>query len=379
VKKKVPGAEAVEKLKKNPTRLLITILIGNNLVNVGASALATSIAFDLSMSYAVGITTGIMTLVILVFGEITPKSLAVKHNEGICLVVANPIRAIQFILYPVVSFFEWMTDTITSGFGKRRKPLITEEEIKTFVTIGEETGVVKESERVLIDKVFVFTDLTAKDVMTPRNKVIAVPKSRKISEIAPIYHKKGHTRLPVYDRNLDSIEGFVHMMDAQKAIVNGKKNAKITTIMRAIPFVPASKKLDTLLKFFQRKKLHIAVVVDEFGANIGIVSIEDVLEEIVGEIIDEKEKIEPMVRDLGKGKFIAKGDADIDEINSACGLKLPEEEGPYTIASHILHRIGRIPAEGEFLDFPECNIKIEEMEKNKINSVVISKKQKARQ
>jgi putative hemolysin len=373
VRKKVRGARAVEKLKDQPHKLLITILIGNNLVNIGASALATSIIFEISRSYAVSITTGIMTLIILVFGEITPKTLATKHSEQISLIVARPLQFLETILSPVIFLFEGLTNLLTNLSGQKPKPLVTEDEIETFVTVAEEAGQIKDAEKKMIHRIFRLDDLEAKDVMTPRNKIVAVSADDKAKDIGAVFHSEGYARLPVYKENLDHIKGFVHVMDAQGAMLQ-KENALVGAIMRPILFVPESKKLDSLLKYFQRRKQHIAIVVDDFGTNVGLVTLEDVLEEIVGEIIDETEKIGPTIKRLSSRSFLVQGRADIDEINEKCGLDLPEEKAPYSIASYILDKIGRIPKEGEIVRQPKFEIKIKSMEGNSINAVIITRK-----
>jgi putative hemolysin len=373
VRKKVRGARAVEKLKDQPQKLLITILIGNNLANIGASALATSIIFEISRSYAVSITTGIMTLIILVFGEITPKTLATKHSEQISLIVARPLQFLQTILSPVIFLFEGLTNLLTNLSGQKPKPLVTEDEIETFVTVAEEAGQIKDAEKKMIHRIFRLDDLEAKDVMTPRNKIVAVSADDKVRAIAEVFHTEGYARLPVYKENLDHIKGVVHVIDAQEAILH-RENALVGTIVRPILFVPESKKLDSLLKYFQRRKQHIAIVVDDFGTNVGLVTLEDVLEEIVGEIIDETEKIGPTIKRLSSRSFLVQGRADIDEINEKCGLDLPEEQAPYSISSYILDKIGRIPKEGDIIRQPKFEIKIKSMEGNSINTVIISRR-----
>jgi putative hemolysin len=374
VRKKVKGAKTVEKLKNKPQRLLITILIGNNVANVGASALATSILYEISKSYAVSITTGIMTLIILIFGEITPKTLATKYNEQIALLVGKPLLLLQTVLSPVIFLFEALTNALTNISGQKPKPLVTEDEIHTFVSVAEKAGQIKEAERRMIHRIFRLDDLETKDVMTPRNKMVAVSVDSKIREIADVFHSKGYARLLAYKENLDHIRGFVHVMDIQEAML-GEENALVGSVMRPILFVPESKKLDSLLRFFQRKKQHIAVVVDDFGTNVGLVTLEDVLEEIVGEIIDETEKIGPNVKKISTRSYLVQGRTDIDEINEKCKLNLPEENAPYSISTYILDKIGRIPKEGEVVRLPKLEIKVKSMEGNSINTVMITKKQ----
>ncbi len=372
VRKGVKGARAVEKLKDKPQRLLITILVGNNLVNIAASALATSIVYQISRSYAVSITTGIMTLIILVFGEITPKTLATKHGEQISLIVARPLQFLQTVLSPVIFLFEVLTNVLTNITGQKPKPLVTEDEIETFVTVAEQAGQIKDMEKRMIHRLFRLDDLEAKDIMTPRNQVVAVSASSLIKDIAETFHSKGYARLPVYKENLDHIRGFVHVIDVQKSLLD-KEKEPVSSIMRPIPFVPESKKLDSLLKFFQRTKQHIAIVVNQFGTNVGLVTLEDVLEEIVGEIIDETEKIGPTIKRLSSRSYLVQGRADIDEINEKCGLNLPEEKDPYTISSYVLEKLGRIPKEGETIKLPGLEIKIKSMEGNSINTVIITR------
>ena len=373
VKKKVRGAALVERLKAKPQKLLITILIGNNVVNIGASALATSVVFEISKSYAVSITTGIMTLIILVFGEITPKTLATKYSEQIALAVAKPLQLLQTVLSPVIFVLEGFTSALTNLSGQKPKPLVTEDEIETFVTVAEEAGQIKDAEKKMIYRIFRLDDLEAKDVMTPRNRIVAVSADDKVRSIAEVFHAKGYARLPVYKENLDHIKGFIHVIDAQEAVLH-KENTLVGTIVRPILFVPESKKLDSLLKYFQRRKQHIAIVVDDFGTNVGLVTLEDVLEEIVGEIIDETEKIGPTIKRLSSRSFLVHGRADIDEINQRCGLDLPEDKAPYSISSYILDKIGRIPKEGAIIRQPKFEIKIKSMEGNSINTVIISRK-----
>jgi putative hemolysin len=373
VKKKVAGAETIEKLKDNPQRLLITILLGNNVVNIWAAALATSLALEFSVSHAIGITTGVMTFLILVFGEIVPKSFAAKYSQQISMILARPLLGLQVILFPVIALLEVITNLFTNLVGIKERPLVTEEELKTFVTVGHEVGEIKENERALIHRIFKFDDLEAKDVMTPRKKMICVDGNTKVRNILSVFKEKHHSRLPVYQDNLDHIVGFVHVLDFQ-VLNTQEKNKRVREVMRPVLFVPDSKKLDSLLKFFQRKKQHMAIIVDGYGTNIGLVTIEDVLEEIVGEIIDETEKIEPWIRKVGKRSFRVDGRADIDDINEVCKVKLPERDLPHSLSNYILNKIGRFPEVGEIIKFHKCEMEIKDIEKNTINFVIVRKK-----
>lgn len=284
VKTKVRKAKLVENLKSKPQKLLITILIGNNIANVAASALATSITFDFIKSYAVSIAIGAMTLIILIFGEIVPKTLASRHNEKISLAVARSLQIIQKAFFPFVFVLNQLVNFLTKGNKKR--PLITEEELLAFVSFAEEIGEIKKGERKMIQRIFRFNDLEAKDVMTPRNKMICVPDHSEMGSLVLLFEKERHRFLPVYKKNLGQIVGLVDLVDVQSALARGKK---LPDIIKPILFVPDNKKLDLLLRLFKHKKIYLAIVQDKYKTNIGLITLEDILEEIVGEIISEHE------------------------------------------------------------------------------------------
>jgi len=289
VKKKVIGAQTVSNLKKNQQRLLVTILIGNNVANIAASALATSIAIRFSASNAVGITTGVMTFLILVFGEITPKSVAARFNEKVALMAAKPLALFQTSILPIVIIFETLTKLMTRFLKKKTKPLVTEDEIKTIVSMGEEIGQIEDDEKDMINRVFRFNDLDAEDIMTPREEIQGVSFDRAIRDIVPEFHKYGHSRLIVYKGNFGTIIGFIHLLDFQKAMTEKRHNLKVEKIARPIYFVSEHKKLDSLFRYLQRKKSHMAVVVNDEEENLGIVTMKDVVRQIVGTYTDESE------------------------------------------------------------------------------------------
>lgn len=289
MRKKVPNAAYIEALKSNTNRLLTTILIGNNLANVGATVLATSIAYDISMSHALSIVTGLMTLLLLVFGEITPKAFAAKHNEKICLMFARPMLAVQTLLSPLTFFFEYLI-AVVEGPAKQ-KPLLTEDELKSFIHFGEEEGIIRNMEKKMMHKIFIFDDLVARDIMVPRKKIACAGIDSTAEQALRVFAASGKTRLPVYERFLSNITGFVNMNDVQNLFFKSGKDAKIRLVKRKILMVHPSKKIDSLLKLMQEKKMHVAIIAGSSGKAIGLVSIEDILEEIVGEIFDEKDDI----------------------------------------------------------------------------------------
>ena len=291
VKQRKPGAKALKRLKDDPKRLLITILIGNNLVNVSASSLATLIAVDVFASNAVSYAIGIMTFLILVFGEITPKSFATYHNRRFSLFVAEPIWVLSNILYPLVMFFHWITLFFMKIFRleKKKIPLVTEAEIRTIVEIGEDIGAIKKTEEALIKNVFKFDDIEVEDVMKPKSKIFSLEAEKKLKDVIPLILKKPYTRIPVFRKDPENIMGVVNINDILKSYAHKKTDIPLRKIMKRVFFIYGNRKLDVLLKQFLSKNIHIAVVIDENHKLQGIVTLEDVLEELVGEITDEKD------------------------------------------------------------------------------------------
>ncbi|MBW2989533.1 hemolysin family protein [Candidatus Woesearchaeota archaeon] len=291
IKHRKRGAKALRKLKDNPRRMLITILIGNNLANVTASALATWIAMDIFKGNAISYAIGIMTFLILVFGEITPKSFASYHNKRFSLFVAEPIWILSMILYPFVIVFGSITTFLLWAFGfeKKKKPVVTEAEIKTIVEMGEDVGAIKKTEEALIKNVFRFDDVSVEDIMTPRDKVFSRDCEEKLKDAISVILRKHYTRIPVYRKNPDNIMGMVSTRSILRCFANRKTNIPLRRIMRPTFYIYGKSKLDLLLKQFLSKNVHMAVVIDEEHKVQGIVTLEDALEELVGEITDEKE------------------------------------------------------------------------------------------
>lgn len=291
VKQRKPGAKILKKLQDDPKRLLITILIGNNLVNVSASALATLIAMEIFKTNAVSYAIGIMTFLILVFGEITPKTFATYHNRRFSLFVARPIWILSVILYPLLVVFEGIAFFFMRLFRmeKKKVPLVTEAEIKTIVELGEDIGAIKKTEEALIKNVFKFDDVEVEDIMTPKNKIFSLDSEKKLKDVMPLILKRHHTRIPIYREDPENIMGVINVNNILKCYANGKTNVTLRKIMKHVFYILDTRKLDVLLKEFLSKSVHLAVVMDEQHKLRGIVTLEDVLEELVGEITDEKE------------------------------------------------------------------------------------------
>lgn len=374
VEKKSLGAVFIKKLKDNPHRMLATILIGNNLVNVAASVIAASLMIDVFHSYAVGITTGIMTFLILVFGELTPKLIASQRNETISQLIAAPLWYMSVILTPVIYILDILTKLLMGILGiKAQKKVITEEEIMTMIKTAEEEGSIKEIEKEMIDSIFEFDDINISEIATPRADITLIDSESKITDAIRLISKDKYSRMPVYKDQKDNIVGILYLKDIVPYLKGKKRDVCVSRVMKEPYFVPETMNIGNLLRQLQKKKEQMAIVVDEHGSVIGVVTMEDVLEEIVGEIMDETDKVDPHIRKIGKKTWMVKGKTDIDEINEKLHLKI-KEEGYDTLSGFILHHIGRIPKEDEEIIYNNCVLKIEEVKGQRISKVRVEKK-----
>ncbi len=366
--KKRRGAKFLEKIKDNPYRSLTTILICNNLVNVAASAIATAVALDVFRNNAIAIATGVMTFLILVFGEITPKSFAIRHKETLALWTARPIWYVTVLLTPITKIFEIIYSK------KSEKPLVTEEELKSMINLGEEVGSIKEVEKEMIQNIFRFDDIDVKEIMTPRPDMVCLNVKLKIGDMLSLTKKKSFSRFPVFEKSKDHILGVVYIKDAMNYIRNKRFDITIKKIMRKPYFVPETKKIDSLFRQFQKKKEQMAIVVDEHGVVSGLVTLEDVVEEIVGEIVDESEKIIPAIKKLTPNSWLIQGRADLTDVNKRLKSRFKEHRGFETFGGFILDKTGKIPKPGDILEVEGFTIEIRTVEKNRINETIVKKK-----
>ncbi len=369
------NADILERLLENPDKLLATILVGNNLVNIAAAAIATSLAMTFFGRAGIGVATGVMTLLVLVFGEITPKGFATKNAEKISLGVARPIDLLVKILYPIVEVLEIVTNPllkILGGETQKRTPFITEEELRMLVDVSEEEGVIEKEEAEMIESVFEFGDTAVVEVMTPRVDMECIEMGVDINEAIHLVVESRHSRIPVFEENIDKIVGVLYSRDLLGLLKDGRLETHIRDAMRSTYFVPETKKLDDLLREFQKKKIQVALVVDEYGGIAGMVTLEDVLEEIVGEIADVHDMEDALIQMIEEKIAIVDAKASIDEVNDVLGINLPEEDFE-SIGGLIFSRLERIPTEGEELRIDNIYIIVEKMEGNRILKVKIIK------
>jgi len=364
----------IMRMKEQSHTLLTTILIGNNLVNIGASAIATSLAISYFKSNAVGIATGVMTLLILIFGEIFPKSFANHNNIVVARIVIYPLFWLSKLFYPLIFILNFIPKL--HGTINTRHDTVTEDELMTMVEVVEEDGEIKEEEKEYITNIFEFDDTSCSEIMTPRADMFVLDASRPIN-IEEIL-KTGYSRIPVIEDSIDNVIGMLHVKNLfasfQKVCTSDPDGTlDIQRIMKKPYFIPESKKLDSLLQDFKQKKNHMAVVVDEHGGVSGIVTLEDVVEEIIGEIVDETDQPTPDVIRLKGNKWLITGKIDVDDLNKELNINIPESSTYDTFSGYFLEQIGHIPTAGESIIIDKWKATVKDMDGNRIQSFIIKK------
>ncbi|WP_096390736.1 hemolysin family protein [Halopenitus persicus] len=368
VEEDVRGARTVQKLRENPHRLLVTILVGNNIVNIATSAIATSMfGFYLSQGQAIVATTFGITAIVLLFAETAPKSYAVEHSESWSLRIARPLQYSEWLLLPLVILFDYLTrviNRITGGRAAIESTYVTREEIQNIIQTGEREGVIEEDEREMLDRIFRFNNTIAKEVMTPRLDVTAVPKSASVEEAIQTCVQSDHERVPIYEGNLDNIVGVVTVRDLVRELRYAEGEPSLERVVKPTLHVPESKNADELLEEMQDNRLQMVIVIDEFGTTEGIITLEDMVEEIVGDILegDEPEPIEFIDENVA----MVQGEVNIDEVNEMLGIDLPEGQEFETLAGFVFNRAGRLVEEGESIAYDGIDIRIERVDNTRI-------------
>ena len=353
---------------------LTTILIGNNIVNILLATLA-AIFFvgRVSESYGTTISTAVVTLVVLIFGEITPKTLAKGAPERFAMATVGIVRVLMIVFTPVSFIFSLWTKLLTKLRRRPEEPSITDDELITIVNEAYNEGGLDESESELIRNAIVFDDRQAEDILTPRVDVVAVPLSARLRDIAEEFSKTGYSRLPVYDGSLDNIIGFIHQKDFYEEILEGKKDIK--SILQKPIFVAPTMKISKILKELQSEQTHVAVVVDEYGGTAGIVTMEDILEELVGEIWDEHDEVVEDVEETGEGEYLVQGNLTVEEFLEEFNIEDEETEAD-TVSGWVMEKLGKIPEGGESFEFGGYLITISEVVARRITEVKVKKLEK---
>lgn len=364
----VKGAELISRLVENPNKLLGSILVGNNVVNIGASALATSLAIDFFGNAGVGIATGIMTFLILVFGEVIPKSIAVQNSEKVSLKVIRIIAIIATILNPIIIVMISLTNfvvRIVSGKAPIKQPFVTEEELKTMVMVSHEEGVLESDERTMIDNVFDFGDSQTKDVMTPRLDIVAAKLDSTFEEILALFKEDRFSRLPVYKESLDDIVGILYIKDFM-FYDNNEAPFNINDFMRKPFFTYEFKRTSELFAEMRTKHIHMAIVLDEYGGTDGLVTIEDLVEEIMGDIRDEYDHEEEYeIEVINEDEYVLRGSTRIEAVNELVEVNLESEDFD-SIGGFIIDILGRFPRLNEKIQYDNIEFIVEGIERNRI-------------
>ncbi len=374
VEQNKPGAETIKTLKSDPHRLLITILVGNNIVNIAMSSIATGLfGLYLSRGQAVAAATFGITAIVLLFGESAPKSYAVENTESWALRIARPLQYSEYLLFPLIYVFDYLTrivNRVTGGRSEIESSYVTRDEIQDIIQTGEREGVIDEEEREMLDSIFRFNNTIAKEVMTPRLDVHAVPKDASVDEAIETCVQSDHERVPVYEGTLDNIVGIVNIRTLVRARYYGEGDPELAEVVEPTLHVPESKNADELLEEMQDSRVQMVVVIDEFGTTEGLITLEDMAEEIVGEILEDDE--EQPVEFVDDDTAIVRGEINIDEINEELQIDLPEGEEFETLAGFIFNRAGRLVQEGEQISYDGIDIEVEEVDNTRITRARIT-------
>jgi gliding motility-associated protein GldE len=370
-------------LLENPRRLLVTILLGNTIVNVSASIISVLLALDFATSFNVSKEIALiaqivlLTLVLLFIGEIAPKLWANKYPLKFSRLVAIPLYWISILFFPIAKIFTDLLKLITSKVkSDKSKTALKEIEISDLAVLGAEKGTIEESEHEIIQSIVEFRDVTAREIMTPRVDITAVSVNTDFDALMQIISDSGHSRIPLYNTNLDNILGIVYAKDLLPFLRNNeiRKSLSLKNIAREAMFIPETKLINDLLKEFQEKKLHLGIVVDEYGGTSGLISLEDILEEIVGEINDEYDREEKSIIKLSENSFLVLGKVSIDELNVFFEQNFSSENADYdTLGGFIFNHAGIIPQQGFHFIYNNYKFTVKEVINKRVNKVLIER------
>ncbi len=369
----VKGSKEIQEITDNPSETLSTILVCNNIVNILASSVSTVIFINLldrfGTAVATSVSTLVLTIVILIFGEITPKTIAVIKTEKLAFALYKPLKLVLVLLKPIVFIFSKISKFIMLILGIKEQGLhtnITEEELKSIVSFSQEEGVLEVEDKKLIYNVFEFGDLKVKDVMIPRVDMITLSKNSTYDEIVSVFKTERFSRVPVYKDNIDNIIGVINIKDL--FFIDKEDDFVIDKYIRDVHSTHEYKKIRDLFNEMKKKRNHMAIVRDEYGGTIGLVTIEDLIEEIVGDIEDEyDEVVDKEIQVVNEKEYLIVGTLKIDTLNDMLGINIESEFE--TIGGYIIEKIGRLPQNGEIVEVDNVKFKIENIGKNRIKGL----------
>lgn len=360
----------IKSLTNQSDMLLTTLLIGNNLVNIGASALTTSMTITLWGNRYVGYATGILTLLVLIFCEVTPKQVALEHNEGVVLFTVPVVKGLSYLFRPFIWIVTAISNLILSLFSHGENRHLTLDNLLHLVKVGEDMGIVEDYETDMVKKVFRINDIPVQGIMTHRKDVFCLNMNASVLDVYDEIIESGRSRVPVYKKNPENIVGIVLVQDILKAVIKADTSAqslRLKDFMLEPLFVPENRKVNELFNLFQSEKLNIAMVLDEYGGLAGVVTRQDVVEEIFGSLADDDEEQEDdKIHPIGKNRWVIKGDADFYDLEDILGLELEHDKDIMTLGGYLIDRWEEIPEEGSSLTLEEGTYKILEAENNRI-------------
>ncbi len=371
--KKSKKIERTVKLAENFDIVLSTLLIGNNVVNIASTSIATLFFTGLlgdNSDLGATVSTIVMTIVVLIFGEITPKNFAKEMAESYAILIAPIVKFFVFLFYPLNMFFRGWKLLLGKMFKFRKSDAVTEEELKTYVDEAQTGGEISENESELIRSSIEFDDLYASDILTPRIDVEAVDKYAKLSDIEKVFRSTGYSRLPVYIGDIDNIVGIIHHRDFEDIRSRGLKSLR--TIIKAVPTVSPDTKISKLLRIFQKNKTHLAVVIDEFGGTEGIVTLEDIIEELVGEIWDEHDEVEVDIEQIDDNAYIVDGMANLDDMFEYFEID-DSDTNVTTLNGWIMENTDKIPETGDSFDYNNLHFEVVETDGRRAEKVKVTK------
>jgi putative hemolysin len=372
-----PASRAVAYLRHDPSLFLSTILIINSAALIIASSMGTLLlTHNLPSPWGeVAATVGISILV-LVFAELTPKNIAVRRPERAALFLARPVRVASIVLRPIIVILGGTVAAIMKVLGQggynKPMPLITEEELREIVSVSEAEGVLEEEEHDMIRGIFEFGETTVGEVKVPRVDMVALPVTTPLMEALDVILQQGHSRIPVFDESIDNIVGILYDKDVLKYIRSNQEDVSLRDVVRPALYTPESKRVGELFRELQTKKVHIAIVLDEYGGTDGIVTLEDLLEEIVGEIQDETDREQPLFEKIDEGVYEVSAMIDMDQLNEELDLHLPEN-GVETLGGFVYEQIGEVPSVGSVVTADGVTIEVTAVEGRRIRTLRICK------
>lgn len=368
----------LKKWLKNPNEILTGLLLGNNIVNILASSIATAIAINFwgNSSKSLFIVTTIMTIVILIFGEITPKIMAKNNAKLFSKIVITPIYMLTVVFKPIIKILMGISMLIGRVLGvevKKDNIMITEEDLISFVNVGKAEGIIEEEEQEMIHSIVGLGETTAKEIMTPRTSLFAVEGTKTLDEIWQEMMEAGFSRIPVYEGTIDNVIGVLYIKDILKYTKEHTTDIQVKELVRGAYYVPETKSIIKILEEFKKEKVHIAFVLDEYGGVCGVLTIEDLLEEIVGEIRDEFDTEDEEIKEIEAGKYEIDAMLDVESVNKELGLNLPLSEDYDSLGGLLMAKLEKIPIVGDCVEIDEIKLIVTKVERRRVSKVVIER------